>query len=302
MTIENSSSAETVTDGSEALFSDQSAEQSQETAGKQDAPQVDALSKIEDSVLHARQKYKLQKENAELKRKLKGASFIDTESENPFKAVKKIKNWSADDILSKALEAMQDDGETPEDAKKQLSEMTKEEILQIVKDDLRKEQEEASKKTESEKAISEFKDEIKKVSLALESAHPLVVGLGAHDQVFEKIESDFLEKEAKYGAEFAQKKMMSIEDAVKFVNNSLAESVKVALKSKHVRSFLSKHLSMSSYDEEGGDQSQDFHQSFGEDSESQTLTSSVHRKMTDQRQDNSLDDDQLLERAFSYLG
>jgi hypothetical protein len=155
--------------------------------------------------------------------------------------VAKAKNMSQDDIVRLALEAMDDDL-TPAEKKDEFKNLSPQEIADLVKKQLREEQEKekadlTAKDLES-KAISDFKENISKKAIELEADYPLVNSLGGTDSVYNMIEEQFLADSKEFGEEYAKENIMSTDDAIKKVNETLAISVKEALKSKHLKKFL----------------------------------------------------------------
>jgi hypothetical protein len=269
----------------------------------------DPIDKIEASAKAAREKWKLQKELKEAKAELeklkadgqKGA-FLD--DENPLREITKRKGWSKDDIVAKALEAMEDDGMTEAEAKKEVRALTEEEIYEKVTKRIKEDQEAEREQNEKNKVthdrIEQFKGKIKEFTATNSEKYPLVDGMGGIGHAYKLIEDDYMKNEEEYGVEYAQKNLMTIEKAVKQVNDNLASSVKNALKSDHVRKYI-----LSVIKEDGGKDTKDaqLEDLFQlEDEEPQTLTNGVHRRSTDPKDSRELTDDERFEQAFSYLG
>lgn len=280
---------------------------SQESAESQEPPKIDPIEEIEANTRAAREKWKLQKELKDLKaemEKLKtnGSKAVNVDSDNPLKELGKLKGWSKDDIVNKALEALEDDGMTEEEAKKEVKSLSYEEIVQKVKDDLKKEraqeEEENGKRSATEKAINTFKEGIKKFATDNAEKYPLIEGLGGVDGVYKTIEDDYMKKEEEFGVEWAQKNMMTVEQASKKVNEILASSVKNALKSEHVKKFILSAIKEDSSKETKDTQSEDF---FQLEDEPQTLTNSVHKRITDPKDSRELTENERFEQAFAYL-
>jgi transcriptional regulator NrdR family protein len=263
----------------------------------------DPIESIEANAKAAREKWKLQKENKELKAELEKAkaeksSGINVDSDNPLRDLGKLKGWSKDDIVNKALEAMEDDGLTPEEAKKEVKTMTQEEIIAKVKAELKAEAEEENKKNITTKTINEFKEKIKTYAKDNADKFPLIDGLGGSESVYQTIEQDYLQKEEEFGVEYAQKNMMTVEQAAKKVNDTLAQSVRNTLKSEHVRKFILAALKEEGTKETKGDQLEDF---FQLEDEPSTLTNKSHRKITDPKDSRELTEEERFEQAFAYL-
>ncbi len=269
--------------------------------------EADPIEGIEANAKAAREKWKLQKENKELKAQLEklaadGKKGINVDSDNPLREIGKLKGWSKDDIVNKALEALEDDGLSEEQAKAEVKNLSYEEIVEKVKADLKKERAEEDelngKKTATEKAISTFKEGIKKFATENAEKYPLIDGMGGIDSVYKTIEADYLKKEEEYGVEWAQKNMMTVDQASKKVNEMLASSVKNALKSEHVRKFI-----LSAIKDDGGKGTKDtqLEDFFQLQDEPQTLTNSIHKKVTDPKDSRELTDDERFKQAFAYL-
>lgn len=261
----------------------------------------DPISSLEEKQAEARAKWKYEKRIKELEQQLAEkakSGSINPESDNPIKDLKKAKGWSHDDIVNKALEALEDEGMTKEEAKEEVKGMSYEEIVAKVKEDLKQEQEkqtlEVAEKQKVEKAVTEFKGNIKKFAQENAEKFPLVDALGVTDNVYSMIEQDYLSKEDEFGTEYALKNMMKIEDAVKKVNETLATEIKTALKSDHVKKFLTQLLKegQSSNPSEENSQLED---------EFATLTNDSYRKVTDPKDHRDMSNEEALAAAFNYL-
>jgi len=261
----------------------------------------DPLDGIEQKRLQAREKFKLQRENKDLKERLERLErgFQEKESKpsgNPFKGLK------PDDIVQQALAAMESDGYSEEEAKKEMKTMSPEEIIAKAKEELRRElqeerQKEVEKSSESQ-AVDNFKRKIEQFTTQAAEAYPLVGALGGIDHVYSMIESDYMNNENEFGTEYAMENMLSIEAATKKVNQMLAQEVKNALKSNHMRKFILAAIKEDGGKNESSDQSDEFNQleeSIG------TLTNSVHKRVTDPRDIRTMTDDEALEQSFAYL-
>lgn len=271
--------------------------------GESKSIEQDPIEGIEANAKAAREKWKLQKENKELKaemEKLKAEkkTGFNVDSDNPLREIGKLKGWTKDDIVNKALEAMEDDGLSPEAAEKKVSNLSEEEIIEKVTKRLKAEQEEENRKKETTSTISTFKEKIKTYAKENAEKFPLIDGLGGSDSVYQTIEQDYLAKEEEFGVEYAQKNMMSVEQAAKKVNDTLAQSVKNTLKSEHVRKFILAALKDEGVKGTKGNQLEDF---FQLEEEPQTLTNNSHRKITDPKDSRELTDDERFEQSFAYL-
>lgn len=281
-----------------------------ETEEEKPAPakEADPLDEIEKKQIEQREKWKVQKENKELKARLaelegKAKTGIDVDSDNPLRDIRKLKGWSKDDIVNKALEALEDEGFSTEEAQEKVDKMSYEDIYKRVKEDLAKEQAEQEKtKKESEEIngkVTAFKNEIKDFATKNADKYPLIDGLGGLDLVYQTIEDDFKKKSEEYDFEYAAKNMMKIDQATKLVNEKLASSVKNALKSNHVRQFI-----LAAIKEEGGtgkpndSQLEDF---FQLEDEPQTLTNSNAKRLTDPKDSRDMTDEERFQQAFAYL-
>lgn len=91
---------------------------------------------------------------------------------------------------------------------------------------------------------------------------------------------------------------MTVEQASKKVNEMLASSVKNALKSEHVKKFILSAIKEDGSKETKDNQSEDF---FQLEDEPQTLTNSIHKRITDPRDSRELTENERFEQAFAYL-
>lgn len=273
-------------------------------AGKKPA-EVDPLAGLEEKQQAAKEKWKFQKENKELKDRLAKLEAQISGNPGEGKSLKEaFKGKSHDEIVDMALAAMEDDGDTASEAKKKVETMTTDEIIKKAKEEMRREMEEERTKTAQEtqvqQSVNAFKGKIKEAASTHAESYPLVESLGGIDSVYAEIEKDYLEKAEEFGEEYATKNMMSIEKGLKKVNDALALEVRNALKSKHTRNFILKALKDEPVSNgEGKKQSQDFSQL--EDFDNSTLTNSVHRKVTDPKDIRELSEEEQLAQAFGYL-
>lgn len=261
----------------------------------------DPLEGIEESQRQARDKWKLQKELRELKEQIaelkKPAAADKDPKANPFKGLK------PDDIVAQALAAMEDDGMSTDQAKKAVSNMTPDEIIAKAKEEIRREIQEERSKGEEEasvtQAINGFKQKIKDFSKEKAADYPLIDGLGVHEMVYGLVEKDYADKEREFGAEYAQKNMMTIEQAAKKANEKLASELRSALKSPHMKKFVLELAKEGGNPADDSNQLEDFSQL--EDEGSRTLTNSVHRRVTDPKDIRTLSEEEQMAQAFAYL-
>lgn len=261
----------------------------------------DPLEGLEENQRQARERWRLQKELKEVKEQLaelKKSAPTDQDKGNP------LKGKTREEIVDIAMAAMEEDGDTPEEAEKKVKAMTPEQIIAKAKEELRKEMQLESAKTEDEKkvqqAINTFKQNINTFVKEKAEAYPVIEALGGADAVYEMIEADFVKKEEEFGTEYATRNMLKMEDAVKKVNETLASEVRKALKSPHMRKFvlgLAKDGGIE--DKDSHNQSEDFSQL--EDQGSTTLTNSVHRRVTDPKDIRELTNEEALAQSFAYL-
>jgi len=180
--------------------------------------------------------------------------------------------------------------------------MTPDEIIAKAKEELRREmQEERQREVEKSsegQAVDSFKRKIEQFTTNQAETYPLVGALGGIDHVYSMIESDYEKNESEFGTEYAMENMLSIEAATKKVNQMLAQEVKNALKSNHMRKFILAAIKEDGGRNESSNQSDEFNQleeSIG------TLTNSVHKRVTDPRDIRTMTDDEALEQSFAYL-
>lgn len=287
---------------------DEIEEVNDETAPVEKTPgEEDPIDKIEASTKAAREKWQLQKKNKELEAELEklkadGKKGINVDSENPLREIGKLKGWSKDDIVNKALEALEDEGFTEAEAKAEVKTLSQEEIIAKVKAELKKEAEEEAnekqKMSATETAINGFKAKIKTFAVDNAEKYPLIDGLGGVEAVYKTIEDDYMNKEKEFGVEWAQKNMMTVDQASKKVNEMLASSVRNALKSDHVRKYILAAIKEDGSKSTGDNQLEDF---FQLQDEPHTLTNSVHKKVTDPKDSRELTEDERFKQAFAYL-
>lgn len=268
---------------------------------EQEETRPDPIGSLEEKQAEARAKWKYEKRIKELEQQLASKEkAIDPNTDNPLRELKKIKGWSHDEIVDKALEVLEDEGMSKEEAKKEVKEMSYEEIVAKVKEELKNETEkqtlEIQEKQRIEKAVTEFKGNIKKFSEENAEKYPLVGALGVTDNVYSMIEQDYLSKVEEFGEDFALKNMMKIDDAVKKVNERLASEIKSALKSDHVRNFLSLAIKEAS----GATKSQS-EDEFQLEDEFATLTNDSYKKVTDPKDVREMSNEEALADAFKYL-
>lgn len=268
------------------------------------AQEYDPLDRVEESTRAAREKWKMQKRIKDLEMNLqeatkKGKPAIDMSSDNPLKELRNLKGWSRDDIVQKALDAMEDEGMSEKEAIAEVKTLSQEEIIAKVKEELKKEALEERENSEADSAIKDFRSVIDNFSKEYAAEYPLIDGLGGQDAVFNMIEQQFSRDEEEFGTEYAQKNIMGIDKAAKIINDSLAQSVVDALKSDHVRKFILANIkednSLSNKDTQ---QLEDFFQS---EDDTKTLTNSAHRRVTDPKDSRELTEDERFAQAFSYL-
>jgi hypothetical protein len=210
---------------------------------KSEQTKEENLDRIDREQRHRREMYKAQQRIKELESRNNSdkTGGIDPDSKSPFKDLAKARGMSQDDVVRLALEAMDDDL-TQEEKKEDMSKMTPAQIAELVKKQLKEEQEasekEKAKTTAETQAIENFKKDIVGKADELAEKFPLVSSLGGVDSVYKLIEDKFNSDSKEYGEEYAQENMMKVEDAIKKTNETLALSVKDALKSKHLREFL----------------------------------------------------------------
>lgn len=261
----------------------------------------DPIDSLEAKQKEARAKWAYEKRIKELEQKLaerEKSGNINLDSDNPIKELAKTKKWSQDELVNKALEVLEEEGMTTDEAKAEVKTMSQEEIIAKVKEDLRKEQEENEQRAKSEKAISDFKESIKKFATENAEKYPLVESLGVTENVYKVIEQDYLAKADEFGDEYALKNMMKMEDAVKKVNESLASEIKTALKSENMRKFLLQAIKEESGSKEKSNQSEDDSQL---EDEFATLTNDFMRQVTDPKDQRKMSNEEALADAFKYL-
>lgn len=212
--------------------------------GKQEIKEEN-LDRIDREQKHRREQFRSEQRIKDLEKQLANSSnktsVVDTESKNPFKDIVKAKGMSQDEIVRLALEAMDDDL-SPEEKKDEFKNMSPSEIAELVKKQLKEEQELEAKNGAETKAISDFKASIVSRAKEVDEQYPLIGGLGGEEQVYAMIEQQFLADSKEFGEKYAQENMLNVDEAIKKTNESLAISVKEALKSKHLRQFLLKAI------------------------------------------------------------
>ena len=237
------------------------------------------LDQIEREQKHRRELFAREKRIKELEAKLGDTSNKASilEEKNPIKAIVKQKKMTQDEIIDMALEAMSDDL-TQDEKKADLSKMTPDEIAKLVKEQLDAERSKEAQVQSEVKAVADFKAQITAKAKELAEKHPLVDALGGTDSVFEVINEQFLKDVEDYGQDYAQENMLSIEDAIKKTNETLAKNVKDALQSKHLRDFVLSIIKEDSTQPKNLGQSEDEEQL---EDEAVTLTNTGHRPATE---------------------
>lgn len=203
--------------------------------------EISRLDQIERDQKYRRELFAREKRIKELEQKLGDTSNKTSilDSKNPIKDLAKAKGLSQDDVVKMALEAMDDDL-TDEEKKSDLSAMSPEAIAKLVKEQLDAERKKEQEATQQQESIKNFKGEITTKAKELEAQHPLVSALGATEEVYGIISKQYSEDVEQYGEEYAQDNRLSIEDAIKKANDTLANNVKSALQSKYLRDFVMK--------------------------------------------------------------
>lgn len=264
----------------------------------------DPIDRLEEASKAAKEKWRMQKENKELKARLEkleaeGKKGAVLDSENPLREITKLKKWSKDDIINKALEAMEDDGLTETEAKEEVKHLTEDEIYEKVMNRIKEDQAKAEEGKQVEGVIGNFKNSIKEFAVKNAERFPLIDGLGGLDGVYSMIEAKWHKDAEEGGDEYATKNMLSIEAASKKINDQLASSVKAALQSNHVRQFIQRLLKEEPRREQAEDsQLEDFFQS---EEEQSTLTNKTVRKVTDPKDSRELTEEERFKSSFSYL-
>jgi len=276
------------------------------TEAPQSKPQaeVDGISKAEEKLEYHRKMRAQEKRIKELEERIKKASEatkqgVDLDSPNPIRDIIKAKKLSQDDIVRLAIEAMEDDGD--QDAGKTIKNMTPEEIIAEAKRQLKKElEEEQNQKAEKENIKKSNEESFKVIDQYVtenEAKFPLIKGLGGIDTVYAEIEKDYLDKVEEFGEEFAKKNVLTIEQASKKVNDALANSVKDALKSNHLRTCIKTLLK----DEQGGDEDLLLSEEENQLEESPTLNNSDFKPTAQTKRFDPSDEDENWKAALALL-
>lgn len=265
----------------EALIEGKGAE-----AAPTEAPKVEPkeetsqLDRIEREQKHRRELFALQKQNKELEQKYRDSSNKTSilDDKNPIKALAKSRGLTTDEVVKMALDAMDDD-QSDAEKKDDLKNMTPEAIAKLVKEELDKEKQKESEGEKQSQAIKEFKESISVKSKELAEKYPMVDALGGNELAFKAINDKFIKDSEEYGQEYAQENMMSIEDAIKSTNETLANNVKVALQSKHLRDFILKAIKDDALKDKVPSQSEDADEQLKD--EAVTITNNGHRAGTE---------------------
>jgi hypothetical protein len=288
-------------DEPEEVDGEQDEEEDAEPAVETKPAEKDPLESLEENQRAARDKWKIQKENRELKERLER---LEKQVASPENKGNPLKGKTRDEIVDIAMQAMEEDGDSPEEAEAKIKSMTPAEIIKAAKDELRKEMlDEQTKKEESEKttkAVDTFKTKIIDTVKSKESEFPTLLALGGVDAVYQMIEDDYSKNLEEFGSEYAAKNLMKIETAAKKVNDTLASEVKKALQSKHMRKFILDLAKEGGIENErSNNQSQEEFQL--EENDPSTLTNNVHRRVTDPKDIRHLTEEEALEQSFAYL-
>lgn len=264
-------------------------------------PEEDKLKQTEEKLEYHRKLRAAEKRIKELEERAKSASEkaesgIDLNSSNPFRELAKKKNLTQDDVVKMALEAM-DDEETEKKP------MTPEEIIAEAKRQILEEQKKIKDETEQEAKAREAYEKNTKVIddylTANEEKFPLVKGLGSIGAVYSLIEKDFKEKAEEFGDDYAKKNMLSIEDAAKKIHEGLANGVKDALKSNHVRNFVRSLLTDEKVKDKAPDPSDDEIQL--DDYELPTLNNGQFKTTAPSKKFEPQNDDEAFKAALALL-
>lgn len=223
-------------------------------------------SKTEEKLESLRKLRAAEKRIKELEERVKKASAepksgIDLNSPNPIRDIVKAKNLSQDEVVRLAMEAMDSDGK---DGAEEIKTMTPAEIIEEAKRQLKKELEEEQLKKVSEvenqkkleqtnKIVNEFLDKN-------EEKFPAIRALGGEKHVYGEIERNYLQKVEEFGEEYAKKNILTLDEAAKKINDALANQIKTALKSNHLRKLVQAMLKDGQSSNTTDDQSDDFFQ------------------------------------------
>jgi len=253
------------------------APQEKATEPKEESSQLD---RIEREQKHRRELFAQQKRIKELEQKLgdtsNKASILD--AKNPIKELSRQKGMTQDDVIKMALEAMDDDL-TDGEKKAELKDMSPEAIAKLVREQMDAEKAKEAGAEASKKAVADFKVKISEQAKVLAEKHPLVDALKGSDAAFDLINAQFNADVEQYGEEYAQENMMSIDDAIKKTDETLAKNVKDALQSKYLRDFILKAIKEDGIKEKAPSQSNDEDEQL--EDEAVTLTNNGHRAGTE---------------------
>jgi len=255
----------------------QTPETSQEPS--QPKEEVSRLDQIERDQKLRRELFSRDKRIKELEAKLGDTSNKTSilDAKNPIKALAKERNFSQDDVIKMALEAMDDDL-TETEKKEDLAKMSPEQIAKLVREQIELENQAKDQVEKETQAVKDYKLEIANKAKELESTMPMVAALGASDAVFDMINNKFMSEKEEYGEEYARENLMSIDEAIKKTNETLANNVKSALQSKYLRDFILKTIKEEGSKNEKPNQLNDEDQL---EDEAITMTNFSHRAVTE---------------------
>lgn len=139
-----------------------------------------------------------------------------------------------DAIIDKIING-EDQGAEEKEAAKSL---TQEDVDRMVQERLEAKLQERDQAREGEQAISEFKASINNELTKSPESYRHINAMGEMDLVYNVIEQDYTQNAEKYGPEWAQQNIMTIESAAQKVEKHLASEFKRVLESEYMKPIL----------------------------------------------------------------
>lgn len=266
-------------------------------------PQSEGLSKTEEKLESLRKLRAAEKRIKELEERVKKASeatkpTIDLDSSNPIREIVKAKKLTQDDVVRLAMEAMDENGE---DGATKIKTMTPEEIIAEAKAQLKKELEEEKNKAQEEEINNKRSQETEKIVNEFltknEEKYPCIKALAGEKHVYGEIERDYLQKVEEFGEDYAKKNILTLDEASKKINDALANQIKTALQSNHLRKLVATMLK----DGQGGDDSQDQSDDEFQLEEEITLNNSQFKASSNNRTFDPSDEEENFKAALALL-
>ena len=205
-----------------------------ETEKKPVHPKIDLDPKKYDQALEAKRKQFLAEKKWK-EEKLQYEQRIKELEAKANKPTRKEESRSEDEIFDDIVNDPENKWLSPQEIAKKV----REEVMAEIK----KERELENQKQSQEMEISIFKEKINEHIETNAEQYPMISAMGYEENVFDIIEQAYARDSEKYGDEYANDNIMSIEEASKKLENYLAQQFKTRVKSKKIGKSLSSYLS-----------------------------------------------------------